>query len=114
MIFFRRGITSSGGAEWSSGCASSSRASSNKLLVDSESRCVRLSFSSILLDDLSEVESYCCAVSLAWLEAGVTALKEGGEPEIFEASIFWCPDSDEIRNTRRGRSVFRLPGTTAY
>jgi hypothetical protein len=52
----------------------------------------------MLLDELSDDDSYCRVISLEWLEARAVELKEGEESESFGASIILDPDSDKIRN----------------
>jgi hypothetical protein len=67
----------------------------------------------MLLDDLSEADSYCRVISLEWLEASAVEPKDGEESEFFGVSIALAPDSDEIRNARRCRVGVGLLETIA-
>jgi hypothetical protein len=83
-----------------SGCASSSRGVSSRLVVDSEDSRLRLRFSSnsMLLAGLSESESYCRIATPSRVECEIIPLDDGelggGEAFIVASSI--CSDTVSV------------------
>jgi hypothetical protein len=83
-----------------SGCASSSRGVSSRLVVDSEDDRLRLRFSSnsMLLAGLSESESYCRIATPSRVEREIIPLDDGelggGEAFIVASSI--CSDTVSV------------------